>query len=285
MESHRKEHKHAIQALAYEGYTVREIRDKLGIADSRVRYIAKVEGIKIQKYGEKIRNRSSSVDPDLFSETVNTEEWHYLLGYLYLRGKLVEETSEISMRFTDMEELERIQQLLNGTHLPVYTKEYKGTPYYILKWYSLEQVEDLINIGLLSDKENRWYPTCLSKEMTSHFVRGYFDGAGRIYQYERKTKKGAATFATSIQISGSVDLLMKISDAAGLGHIITTDKGFTRLHYCSKKDLWTFFEYLYQNCTICNSVRYSKYIEILKKKLRVEQEEAPLVQSNLQDYK
>lgn len=288
MENYRKEHKQAIQALAYEGYTVREIRDKLSLTDSRVRYVAMVEGIKIQKYGEKIRNRFSNVNPNLFSKTVNTEEWHYLLGYLYSRGKILEGTNEISMRFTDTEELERIKQLLDDaqlplddTHLPVYTKEYNGTPYYILKWYSLEQVEDLINIGLLSNKKNRQYPICLNEGMVSHFVRGYFDGAGKLYQYEKKTKKRTTTFTTSIQIYGSMGLLMKISDATGIGPIITDDGGFARLHYCGKRNLRTFFAYLYDGCTIYNPVQYKKYIKILQNLLRVELGEPLLVQSNL----
>ncbi len=119
-----------------------------------------------------------------FFEKIDTQEKAYLLGLYYADGSNTY-IGRTTLQMIDLDIIEKAKSLLQYTG-PIRTvdKSHVGTKtQYCLSINSKQMSNDLITNGCVPCKSNVLeYPhtDIVSEQLTSHFVRGFFDGDGGV---------------------------------------------------------------------------------------------------------
>lgn len=107
----------------------------------------------------------------------------------------------------------------------------------------------------------------------SHFIRGYFDGDGCLSLYEQHVKQWTIR-KQELSITGQEQLLQEIK------HILTKNAGTTptismkfykkspntvSLRYGKKADIYSLYNYLYQDATVYLETKYQKFIDFISR--------------------
>ena len=127
-----------------------------------------------------------------YFEKIDSPEKAYCLGFWYADGYV--ETSPnhvISIAQIDLQKdiLEKIAHEF-GSDKPIYERKHeKGRIFYVLQFNGEKLTSDLIKLGCTTNKSlTLQFPTykIVPIEFMSHFIRGYFDGDGCIWNGKRK---------------------------------------------------------------------------------------------------
>ena len=198
------------------------------------------------------KNSKYQID-DSYFETINTPNKAYWLGFLYADGCVIANnrngkisyTLEISLCKEDECHLEKFKMCLKS-NAPI--KERKIADKYLacrINICNKKICEDLIKLGCTPKKSLKLtFPTedQVSKELIPHFIRGYLDGDGCVYN----GKDGI-----SISFVGTFEFLSKMSE------IVNKELGLSKVAIRnSKGKAWdcqwgglgnakTWFDYLY----------------------------------------
>lgn len=137
-----------------------------------------------------------------FFDVINTPEKAYFLGLMYADGStwhiektgkfgniLYEYDTSISLQETDKSILERFKKALNWKHSLIYKPAVDSNHQasYMIRLCGKKLHDDLVKHGCVEKKSLiLQFPKDLSPELISHFVRGYFDGDGCIWNGKRK---------------------------------------------------------------------------------------------------
>jgi len=229
--------------MSRNGSTQKEIAKSFGISlVSLQRQLAKTDTT-TKKY--KVRHN--------YFETIDTEEKAYFLGLMYADGsntatqnqiklKLLAEDSYILIRFA--------QALTYGVDLPPLTVEITDSSSMKSLQISSPQIcSDLTKWGCMQSKSHILeFPTFLNEELMRHFIRGYFDGDGSIFNKLRANKvdryvavnfTGNFQFITSLKeyIGNILDSSVKVG---------TNNESF-QIVYSAYKDVNILRDYFYNN--------------------------------------
>lgn len=212
--------------------------------------------------------KSKKVDTYFF-DSIDTEEKAYWLGFIYADGSISKKCLNIKLCYEDIDHLRKFKESIKSEHkiLEIET----NTPYKDnYKYCSISIVNDhlvnsLNNNGVLYRKSKILvFPTTqqVPKNLLSHFIRGYFDGDGSVYEYS-KTHKGNVSF------TGTENFL---------NGILNTFKSFlktkTYVRKYKNKDIYdlkfggmnifySIYLYLYKDATIYLDRKKNKFIHIL----------------------
>ena len=190
-------------------------------------------------------------------QVIDTPEKAYVLGFIYSDGFVRWYSGSyivsMSQHITDEYLLDKIAELF-----PFFRKkaDYTKPTTIILECTRKALYEDLVNNGVLpqKSKENRFnlrFPN-ISKELQSHFIRGYFDGDGSVY----KQKVGNTKFEIGGTCFYMITDLIKILYDNGIdvnvrckhmGEGLRT-MDFYILYASSDKVSKKFAEYIYRDC-------------------------------------
>lgn len=226
-------------------YTVREVLVEAGLIPKERNHL--LTGRKI-KY---------SVDNNFFS-IIDTEEKAYILGFVYADGSVNERYKQmvIGLKYDDKEILEKISKSMSST-FPItinygsYSKNYPKTKKCAINITSHQIFYDLCNIGCVPRKSDILiFPENIPDELIHHFMRGYFDGDGTVYDVKSE-KNGIKMGLISTK---------EFCDSF-LDKLPYDGKAKTRKEYRSKKNVWYFtiggynmvkkiYEFLYKDATI-----------------------------------
>lgn len=137
-----------------------------------------------------------------FFDVIDTSEKAYFLGLMYSDGCtwhtehtgkygniLYEYNTSISLQEDDKDILERFRKALSWTHPLIYKKSTSVTrkAQYMVRVCGQRMHDNLLKWGCVEKKSLiLQFPTFLSDELMSHFIRGYFDGDGCIWNGKRK---------------------------------------------------------------------------------------------------
>ena len=183
----------------------------------------------------------------------------YVLGFFAADGNLSINKRGgcyISFHSKDKQIILDIRKVINSSNKisKRFNKLNKGF-YYRLQIGSKEIVEILQDIGFSTNKTNHLPFPNISSSVLSHFVRGYFDGDGNIWQgevhKERKTKHKVLQLAFT---SGSSNFLNQLKSSLGNllktngSHVIGKNGRYSRLQY-STNDTLKIYEFMYNDCT------------------------------------
>ena len=156
----------------------------------------------LKKNNIKIRldcSRKYKINEDFFN-VIDTQEKAYFLGLLYSDGCNTTECNLIRIVLTnsDRKILEKLSSIIYIDYRPLEIrpektgifrgKEYTTKESCVLAISSKKISKQLEALGVVKAKTNKiTFPSYLSDELISHFIRGYFDGDGSI-SFTKKNK-------------------------------------------------------------------------------------------------
>lgn len=245
----------------YLDMTSTEIAKKIGCSRQLVLKVWMDNGLK-----GKDKSRQYYFDFDYF-ENINSSNKAYLLGLIASDGNLYKRSEkhqgqiQFCLNEQDVDILHKIKQELKSNKPLMKRTNSKGT-YYTLTFVSEKMFNDLINIGLTTNKtktlnvKHLKIPKCYERD----FIRGYFDGDGSIVFNSTKSKN-IRPCCYSISIAGYVENLLSIQNILSKYNVdlkITKDKRknkytedniyqFASLRSVSNINTYNFLKTIYYN--------------------------------------
>ena len=233
--------------------------------------------------------RIFNVDDDFF-EIIDCEEKAYCLGLMYSDGNVLSsknwDSKQVSLTQAekDKDVLEQFKKLTKSEST-MCESTVKGEKYYRLTIYSKKMFDDLNNLGVVERKSLALtFPDFLPKELIGHFIRGYFDGDGCIW--EGKPKKMAVkkenkpgeyreriVHNVKFTVTGSVPFIK------GLQKFLVDNCGFNEtklnfrkaknenthctMEYSGRKNIEKLFNLMYNNSHFFGKRKRDKFEKIL----------------------
>lgn len=145
--------------------------------------------------------------------------------------------------------------------------------------------EDLTNLGAVKNKSLCLkFPHFITKSLLPHFIRGYFDGDGCIWNGKRykalvndKTcregKRTRIIHNVKVTFTGNTDFIKSLQDVLvqelQLSYTkLNFSKSKNRKHICTleysgRRNILKFYNYMYNNATIFSDRKCNKFKEII----------------------
>jgi len=227
-------------------------------------------------------NRKYTLNQNYFDK-IDTEDKAYFLGFLCADGNNYEKNKYIglALKENDKEILEKFNYYLESNRPLSYVdkktfynkktkKKYTRKPQYKLHINSITISNNLTKLGCVPNKSLiLQFPTenQVPSHLIRHFIRGYFDGDGSIYNYfDNRTqceRYGCEIISTTFF---NEKLKRYIKSTLGLNPVIKYNKNHKKvtssLCFASKYESLDFLNWLYQNNSICLKRKYDKYLQI-----------------------
>ena len=241
------------------GSSLKKIGKKFNVSGEYIRSLLNKNNIQLRTYLE--INRKHSVNDNYFS-VIDTQEKAYFLGLLYSDGSVSSSSNAIILK---LQEKDR-DMLVKLSHI-IMNKEklYKSENNYVLKFSSRSIKNDLIRLGCMPNKTFKIEFPNIDKSLYNHFIRGYFDGDGSIYSYE---KDYCANIIATEKFCNSVNQI--IFKQFGIACVINKDDAIngatniitSSMTYKGNRRVEVIMNWLYQDATIYLERKYDKYLEL-----------------------
>lgn len=152
------------------GVTLEEIQ-KAGVSSKAVYRALRARGKKPSRGHGWGKRKSADWG---FFDAINTEEKAYWLGFLVADG-YVNSIGRIQMCLSkrDSSHLQRLRRSLKSHHA---VRFHRGSV--VLQLCSKTMAQSLARHGMVSGKDNRFWPTSFNPVLLRHYVRGFVDGDG-----------------------------------------------------------------------------------------------------------
>lgn len=223
-----------------------------------------------------------------FFEKIDSEEKAYVLGFTYADGN--NKTQGSGLMFTlsaeDAEILEKIKKALNSNAKIIITERMGYTLGNVahIDFNSHKISKDLIDKGAPPNKTYKIvFPFFLSENLIPHFIRGYFDGDGCIWNGKRKkmfVKDSTSKRGYKNRIVHNVKFTFTSNEnfILGLQNILVEKLGFKKtklyyrhknnqniatLEYSGRGNIKKLYDYMYKDATIFLERKFKKFNEIL----------------------
>ena len=223
-----------------------------------------------------------------FFENIDSEEKAYVLGFVYADGN--NKTQGSGLMFTlnteDIEILEKIKKALNSdAKISIHEASgYKLGKYAHIDFNSYKISKDLIDKGAPPNKTYKIvFPLFLEEKLIPHFIRGYFDGDGCIWNGKRKkmhVKDSTCKNGYKDRIVHNVKFTLTSNTNFILGiqnHLIEKlgfkrtklyyrhkdNKSIATLEYSGRRNIKKLYDYMYKDATIFLERKFKKFNEIL----------------------
>lgn len=225
------------------------------------------------------------VNQDFF-KIIDTQEKAYVLGFLYADGcnHIYDDRRYISVcqLEQDIDILDKIRKAIEYTN-PHYVKEIQKSNQkvkYRMQISNSTISKDLENLGMVANKSLvLTFPTFISKELMPHFIRGYFDGDGCVWEGKPKIdSKGRYIHNVKFTFTGNFEFINSLQDylISELGFRKTklnfskaknpnnnTSANVCTMEYSGKKQLEKFYNFLYQDSIIYGNRKKEKFENII----------------------
>lgn len=244
------------------GKTMQEIADIANCNVTNVHSHLKRMGVKSRSIAE--TKRKYPLDETYF-EKIDTEEKAYFLGFLYADGYNFEKRStvELTLHHQDIDVLIKLRKALNHIEKP-FNERNKGK--HLSLFINSKKVSiDLAALGCVQAKTFKIkFPNFIGDELIRHFIRGYFDGDGCIYNPKKRDVHilvlGNIQFITALQ--NHFIKVLNINEVK-IHQRFKHSECYTLRHHGMKNPLKV-LNYLYKDSTIYLDRKYKKYLSILE---------------------
>lgn len=231
---------------------------------------------------------------DFFSK-IDTEGKAYFLGLLYADGynwqKGKNRYVSLSLQEDDKHILHDFNREIEG-NLNITKRKLRKVGekiQYYLQINSKKLSEDLVLIGCEQNKtKTLQFPTDkqVPKRLIPHFIRGYFDGDGSVWEGERKEmiikdkkskygERKRVVHNVKFNITGTPHLIIGIQNILCNKLLFSRNKLNTtknmsycvQLEYSGRIQMEKFYRYIYKNANLYFERKRKKFEQILKDKL------------------
>lgn len=225
-----------------------------------------------------------------FFEIIDTEEKAYWLGFIAADGYITSRKNTVGITL-DQKDSNHLLKFLksiesNSTKLHLRTGKYDENSPITNKCsvylYSNKMSQNLFNLGIKPDKSTSLQKLSmdLSDDLINHFIRGYFDGDGCVFESKVKygKNKEKISLIAGFTFVGTFDFLTYINQklpfsVKNLKKDERTQGSYT-LYICSKKRFFIVEEFLYKNSNVWLTRKKEK-CENIKNKLNSGSETIP----------
>lgn len=264
-----------LQEIIIEDYknnvSIRKISEKYDVTRPTVSRFLEEKGIKTTK-GNHYRTYHHN---ESFFDVIDSEEKAYWLGFMFADGYIVDENGHygqdkfgISLAKQDKKTLEDFAKAIQSNNpICIYPrKDNIGQPLCRILLTSQKTVDDLIKHGCVKQKSLILQPPIdVPRDLTRHFIRGFFDGDGSISKVLKQNK--SQEYWYSINITSTYEMIEWIYNFFEMGSIIK-EKRRDKTYYYSlggHRQVIKFFHILYDNATIYMERKYNRFLEFVEK--------------------
>lgn len=235
-------------------------------------------------------NRITTINESVFNE-INDEKSAYFLGLIYADGNLSKDKIwnswklSISQSEKDLDIIYKFKSFLE-TNKKIYESTYKGKKYYLISVNSENICLNLIKYGVNENKSLiLTFPKFIDDSLMPHFIRGYFDGDGSVWEGKRKkmivkkeNKQGEFRERiiqnVKFNFTGSntfIPFLQEyLIEHLGLSKTkLNYSKSKEKHKHCSmeysgRKNMKKLYDYMYSSATIYGKRKKEKFENIIK---------------------
>ncbi len=201
-----------------------------------------------------------------YFEKVDSPEKAYLLGLIYADGCNYTPTNTITFYFQEQDKhiLEDIKRLLhyNSPLKEIKPKKEAHHTAFVLTIHSKKISTDLVTLGVVQNKTFKTTFPNITKDLFSHFIRGYFDGDGCIIvgkRMERVSFVGTDSFINTIQNI----FLEELKLSKTVTYKRNKEKNISTCYYKGRNSCKKIREYLYNESTIHFQRKYLKFLSLV----------------------
>jgi intein-encoded DNA endonuclease-like protein len=219
-------------------------------------------------------NRKHTFNQDFF-ESIDNEYKAYWLGFIAADGYINTRgnTTGITLNIKDINHLQKLLNHLDANSTKIhlrtgrFNKENPITNKCYINLYSTKMNKDLRNLGITTTKSNTLKPLSgIPDNLISHFIRGYFDGDGCVFETinQKKYYDAGFTFVGTKEFLEYINskLPVKVTNLVKDSRVTST---YT-LYHRSKKKFLILEEYLYKNANIYLDRKFEK-CKLIKNKI------------------
>lgn len=217
-------------------------------------------------------NRKYTLNESFF-EHINTKDKAYVLGFVMADGynNVKKRYINIRLALQDESHLKKISECV-GSNKPirrVISSGYSGDDYEScqITFDSVKLSKQLEHMGINGDKSNNLqFPSYLSADLYSHFIRGYFDGDGSVSWTEHLKKAYISICSTESFCEG---LKIYLFNHFEIGGSIVQNKqkpnSCKELHICGNRQIRFLLTWMYSCDSMCLERKLEKAMDILKR--------------------
>lgn len=215
-------------------------------------------------------SKRCNIDENYF-ENIDTSEKAYWLGFLYADGCVRKCGLSVKLHIRDKNHLQKLSECLQSTYKIsefINNNGYAiGNKYCNISISNKKISDDLIDKGCFINKSKiLQFPNenILPSYLISHFIRGYFDGDGSVYETMIKKYNYLHAF---VNFTGTYDMLYNIRN-----YILPTSRTKVRIYknkniydlkLGGKNQFIKMYYYLYDDATIYLDRKKEKFKSIL----------------------
>jgi intein-encoded DNA endonuclease-like protein len=208
-----------------------------------------------------------------FFNIIDSEEKAYFLGLLYADGNVYlrkKHSYELSIKLKEEDKyiLEKLRDYLSPTtSLKKIVDKRTNNLHFLFKINSKKICEQLIKIGCIPNKSLLLKFPEIEERLVSHFIRGYFDGDGCIYE-RKPSKTGSVNYGW--QITSTImfcevvkNYLQKLGVNSNLKLACAHSNNITvTLSVGGNNQVKKVLDWMYDGATIYLNRKYNKYIKL-----------------------
>lgn len=273
------------------GMLLKDIYSYYKISDWHIKKIIKKNNLPARPLGSWVKKYSFD---ETFFKRIDTEEKAYWLGFLYADGCITDNGVNLLLHQNDIEVLEKFKSDIKYTgKIEIrndkinYGLKYgiKISPTAKVRIHSMSLRNDLIKLGCMPKKTFILkFPTedMVPNSLISHFIRGYFDGDGSVWEKTRRRKDGIKR--GTAQITSTLSVCLGIREFIIKNYKINNQSIHLRRHPSSKgiyiitftnlKSMFALRKCLYENSTVYLQRKRKKFYELRLDKIDYKFQEA-----------
>ena len=258
-----------IELYTEKKYTQKKICYELLISEMGINKTLKRNNVPKRTYSED--NRRFYRNQHYFDK-IDTPNKAYVLGILYADGcnHVARNSIHLHLQEEDKEILEKIKEELeyegNLRFNPLHEKNNNHKNSYILNICDEYMSKKLEELGVTKAKSlTLTFPTFLSEDLLSHFVRGYFDGDGCVYYYEKLQTCQTQTCGTRDFCEHLSGILCSLGIKNNIKHPKQCHENTVVLSTSGNKSTYQFLSWLYNNADLKMDRKYQKYLYFCKR--------------------
>lgn len=255
----------------YNNMSTKEIANNLGRTSTAINIKAKKLGLKKYEY---------TCNYDFF-EKIDTEQKAYWLGFISSDGWVSINNAGsgvvgIELKASDVEHLKRFNKDISGNYkIDVFDKmcnlngNNKTFKMCRIRVYSKKMANDLINLGLSTNKTFKLSLPKIPDELMRHYIRGVFDGDGCVRERSKTLSSGYIKKYPICDITSKcIDFLEEIrsylyNTQEICSYIYLNEDNTGRLYIHKNQHAVDFLNYIYSNASVYLTRKYFIYQNIL----------------------
>jgi predicted transcriptional regulator len=256
--------KDKIKILRENGLSINKIARECNLANYIVRDVLLEIGMPPKFVNKGAGRRRKYKVNDEFFKVIDSENKAYILGLLFADGCVHSRKNQVSitLKKSDASILFDMQSVMESDYPIVYSQsryssEYRLTEKARLSITSSYIISDLLRLGCVERKSDILTFPEIREDLVHHFLRGYFDGDGTVYNTKTGNYLRFGIISTLEFCTGYLNYLPVTK--VNIKKENRTSKNVYYFTIARQKELENLYDYLYSNSSICLERKFNVF--------------------------